>query len=66
MTQKSKSEYNRTYYLKNKESLIDNLKQTRFCPYCDKLLQYGSVARHKKSQIHKDNTAAADAAYGLL
>ena len=62
----SKTGYNRTYYLKKRQDLIDNLKQPRFCPFCDCVVQYGSVARHKNSKKHIANTAAADAAYGLV
>ena len=44
---------------------LPRTKAERFCPYCDKPVQYGSVAKHKKSLTHLVNLILADKQYAL-
>lgn len=48
-------EYNRQYYLKNKEKKLNDAKTDIFCAICNKNIHKSSLQRHIKSPKHLNN-----------
>ena len=47
-----KSEYNKTYYEKNKQKIIDHLKEKQICEICNRQFAIANISRHNKTKIH--------------
>ena len=60
-----KQQYNKTYYTKHHDKIISKLLEYRHCACCNSDIQYVSMARHKKTLIHKSNEAKLLAAEGV-
>jgi len=45
-------EYNRNYYLKNKDRLVKLSSAKKYCDCCDKMLSNSNFSKHLKSDIH--------------
>ncbi len=55
----SKQEYNKKYYERNREKILEQVKKIVVCDRCNKQIPYGKLARHQKTNrcqlIHKNN-----------
>jgi phage FluMu protein Com len=59
------SEYQRKYYLANKEKILSQVKGNALneikCEHCDKMVKKSSMNAHKQTKLHKyifENTKA--------
>jgi len=43
-----KKVYNLTYYNKHRSSILEKLKQTKTCIYCNSIVQLSNYSRHSK------------------
>ena len=46
----SKAEYNKTYYVKNREQILDYLKQRIICDRCDGNLSRACLCQHLQTE----------------
>ena len=52
MNSEIKNAYNKQYYNKNKETIINHLKQKQLCELCNREFTLSSISKHNKSKIH--------------
>ena len=52
MNSEIKKAYNKKYYDKNKDKIINHLKQKQLCELCNREFSLASISKHNKSKIH--------------
>ena len=52
MNSEIKKAYNKKYYDKNKDKIINHLKQKQLCELCNREFSLSSISKHNKSKNH--------------
>ena len=52
MNSEIKKAYNKKYYDKNKENIINHLKHKQLCELCNREFSLSSLSKHNKSKLH--------------
>lgn len=59
ISKEERSEYNRKYYEKNKDKILENLSKKVKCP-CGKTVTYGCYEKHLLSNLHNKRMKLKD------
>lgn len=46
---KNSSEYNKQYYIKNKERIAEKLYKKVECPYCNRIVNFQNLVKHQET-----------------